>query len=203
ICIPCSVLLAVLGEPFIRLLFQAGEFTAENTANTAFALYFFVIGIFAQGGIHLSSRAFYAFQNTKTPVLMAIIGIVVNIIFSFILVGSLQHGGLALAYSIGGIVNLALLMYFLRRRLKRIDGKNILRSTIMTLIASAVMGVVAYFLAWGCESLFGVSNKGTQAVQLFASGLISVGVFFGMAKAMHMPEADAAVSMIKRKLKRG
>lgn len=202
ICIPCSVLLAVLGVPFIRLLFQAGEFTAENTANTAFPLYFFVIGIFAQGGIHLSSRAFYAFQNTKTPVIMAISGIIVNVIFSFILVGPLKHGGLALAYSIGGIVNLALLMYFLRRRLGRLDGRNILRSTIMTCLASAVMGVVVYFVSGGCEAVFGIANKGTQAVQLFTAGLVGVGVFFLVAKALKMPEANAAVAMVKRKLKR-
>ena len=103
ICIPCSVLLAVLGEPFIRLLFETGKFTAENTENTAFALVLFSFGIFAQGGIHLSSRAFYAFQDTRTPVLMAVLGIIVNIILSILLIGPLQHGGLALAYSIGGM----------------------------------------------------------------------------------------------------
>ncbi len=202
ICIPCSVLLAVLGVPFIRLLFQSGEFTPENTANTAFALNFFVIGIFAQGGIHLSSRAFYACQNTKIPVLMAVCGIIVNIILSFILVGPLQHGGLALAYSIGGIVNLLLLMYFLRRRLGRIDGQRILKSTLMTLFASIIMGFVAYFVAWGCEFFCGISNKGTQALQLFTAGIIGVIVFFAAAKVMKMPEADAAIKMVKGKLGR-
>ena len=133
---------------------------------------------------------------------MAISGIIVNVIFSFILVGPLKHGGLALAYSIGGIVNLALLMYFLRRRLGRLDGRNILRSTIMTCLASAVMGVVVYFVSWGCEAAFGIANKGTQAVQLFTAGLVGVGVFFLVAKALKMPEANAAVAMVKRKLKR-
>lgn len=203
ICIPCSVLLAVLGVPFIRLLFQSGAFTPEDTANTAFSLYFFVIGIFAQGGIHLSSRAFYAFQDTKTPVIMAVIGIAFNVIFSFILVGPLQHGGVALAYSIGGIVNLFLLMYFLRRRLGSIDGKRILRSAIMIVLSSAVMGIAVYFISWGCEAAFGIANKGTQAVQLFASGFIGVGIFFAVAKVMKMPEADQAVNMIKRKIKKG
>lgn len=203
ICIPCSVLLAVLGVPFIRLLFQSGAFTADATANTAYALYFFVIGIFAQGGIHLSSRAFYAFQDTKTPVIMAIIGIVFNIMFSFLLIGPLEHGGVALAYSIGGIVNLFLLMYFLRRRLGNIDGRRILKSTIMIVLSSAIMGVAVYFISWGCEAAFGVANKGTQAIQLFVSGFMGVGIFFAAAKLMKMPEADQAVNMIKRKLKRG
>ncbi len=203
ICIPCSVLLAVLGEPFIRLLFETGKFTAENTSNTAYALVLFSFGIFAQGGIHLSSRAFYAFQDTKTPVLMAVLGIVVNVILSILLIGPLKHGGLALAYSIGGIVNLFLLMWALRRRLGHINIGSILKSSLQTLFASAIMGVAAWLIAWGCEAIFGIANKGTQAVQLFAAGILSVVVFLVVAKMMKMPEADTVFGMMKRRFRRG
>lgn len=202
ICIPCSVLLAVLGVPFIRLLFQAGKFTAENTANTAFALNFFVIGIFAQGGIHLSSRAFYAFQDTKTPVVMAIFGIVVNIILSFALIKPLQHGGLALAYSVGGVVNLALLMWFLRKRLHGINGREIARSFVLTLVSSGFMGIVAWGAAWIFQVTLGIDNKVTQCIQLVGAGCIALAFFMFFAKKLHMPEADAAISMVKRRLSR-
>ena len=203
ICIPCSVLLAVLGEPFIRLLFETGKFTAENTENTAFALVLFSFGIFAQGGIHLSSRAFYAFQDTRTPVLMAVLGIIVNIILSILLIGPLQHGGLALAYSIGGIVNLFLLMWALRRRLGHVNIRSILKSSLQTLFASGIMGIAAWLIAWACEALFGIEGKGAQAVQLFSAGILSVIVFMLVAKLMKMPEADTVFRMMKRRFHRG
>ncbi|MEG1867482.1 MAG: murein biosynthesis integral membrane protein MurJ [Clostridiales bacterium] len=202
ICIPCSVLLGALGVPFIRLLFETGKFTPESTQNTAFALYFFVIGIFAQGGIHLSSRAFYALQNTKTPVIMAIIGVGVNIALSLVLVKVLAQGGLALAYSISGVVNLFLLMWVLRKKIGGIDGRNIAKSFVLVLCASAVMGVVAYFTAWGLEATLGIANKGTQFAQLMISGFVGVGVFLVIAKCLKIPETDAAIAMVKRRFKR-
>ena len=75
---------------------------------------------------------------------MAVLGIIVHIILSILLIGPLQHGGLALAYSIGGIVNLFLLMWALRRRLGHVNIRSILKSSLQTLFASGIMGIAAW-----------------------------------------------------------
>ncbi len=200
--IPCSVILGVLAEPFLRFMFEfsGGMFGAESTSKTAFALYFYCIGTFAYGSIHLVSRAFYAYQDTKTPVFLGAVAVIVNIVCSLILVRFLAQGGLALAYSIAGIVNFLLLMIFLRKKLGQVDGKHIVQSAIKTTAASAFMGVAAFFLAHLSEAIFGIETKFAQGVQLFSSGLFAVLVFFLLAKLIRMEEADAFLSMMRRRL---
>lgn len=201
ICIPCSVLLAVLAVPFIRLLYLSGEFTMTAVHNTAFALYFYVIGIFAQGCIHLTSRAFYALQNTVLPVAMAVIGVLANILFSLLLVRVLAQGGLALAYSIGGIVNLALLFIALRRKISYIHGREIFRSALQTLGISVIMGGAAWLFAAGSEWIFGVEAKWAQAVQLVGAGIVGCIVFLVLAKWLRMPEVESFLNSMRRRFK--
>lgn len=201
ICIPSSILLCVLGKPFVRLLFEAGDFTPVNTANTAFALYFYAIGIFAQGCIHLTSRAFYALQNTAIPVIMAVIGSAVNIVLSVLLIKVLAQGGLALAYSIAGIVNLVLLIFVLRRRVGHIYGHDILRSALQTLGISCLMAIASWLFAAGSELLFGVASKWAQAVQLVGGGIVGVTVFLILAKLLRMPEAETFLRSMRRRFK--
>lgn len=204
ITVPCSVLLAVLAVPVMRFVFEfsAGKFDAASTANTAFALYFYCIGIFAYGAIHLASRAFYAYQDTKTPVLLAAVAVVVNIVLSLIFVRVLAQGGLALAYSLAGIINFLLLMIFLKRKLGQVDGKHILISAGKTTAVSLVMGLVALLLAELSALAFGTATKLTQGVQVMGAGLGGVLVFFLLAKLIRMEEADAFLQMMKRRFKR-
>lgn len=202
VCIPSSVFLGVLAVPLIRFLYQNGQFTPENTANTAFALYFYAIGIFAQGGIHLCSRAFYALQNTAVPVKMAVTGIAVNIIGSILLVRVLSHGGLALAYSISGIINLALLMFSLRRRTGQLHGREIMATFLKTTILSFAAGIAAWITAQGSAAIFGIDSKWAQGVQLFGSGIAGCLLFFGLALAIKMPEATVFLNTLRKRLRR-
>ncbi len=194
--------MGVLAVPFLRFMFQfsGGMFTAENVLNTAFALYFYCIGIFAYGAIHLASRAFYAYQDTKTPVFLGAVAVAVNIVCSLLLVKVLAQGGLALAYSIAGIVNFLLLMVFLRRKLGSVDGRHIAVSALKTLFASTVMGLCAFGLSFLSGRLLGTASKFAQGVQLIGAGAISVLIFILIAKAIHMEEADAFLAMMKRRL---
>src|SRR5674476_1634160 len=105
ITLPISVGMIVLRYPLIRVLFQHGYFTAQDTLTTAIPLFYFAIGISAQSVIQILPRAFYALQDTWTPVILGIIAMVVNIIAMVLLVGPLAHGGLAFATTIAAFVN--------------------------------------------------------------------------------------------------
>ena len=202
IMIPFSVLLVVLGVPFIRFLYEIGKFNAGNTDNVAFALYFYAIGIFAYGCIQVLNRAFYALQDTKKPVLVAVSGVAINLILSFVLIRYLAHGGLALAYSVAGICNVLFLVLLLRRKIERIGFKPLMLSVFKTLIATAVMALGAYAVAYGAEALFGVARKWSQLVQLVAGGSVGLTLFFVIAKLLKMPEVDTVLRRLKRKFKR-
>jgi putative peptidoglycan lipid II flippase len=139
--IPASVGLLLLRTPVIQVLFQRGDFTADSTAQTAFALQFFAIGLFAQSGLEILARAFYALHDTATPVRISIASVVLNIILSLILIQPLAHGGLALANSIATILEMLVLLFLLRPRLGGVDERNLAASTLKMLVGAAAMTV--------------------------------------------------------------
>jgi len=148
--IPASIGIIVLRAQIIRLIFGIGHFTWDNTYWATKALAFFAVGLIAQGLIPLCIRAFYALKDTKTPLLIALVVMVTNVIFSVSLpfVPRLDLGiaGVALAFSIAGFVNIGLLFYFLHNKIGALDRDNrIFASTSRLLIASVIMGLVAHY----------------------------------------------------------
>ena len=107
----------MLGAPLIALLFQRGEFDAASTAETAHALRFYAIALFAHSGLEIITRAFYAMHDTRTPVTIGVAAMGLNILLSLLLIGPLAQGGLALANSVATILEMLVLLYLLRRRL--------------------------------------------------------------------------------------
>ena len=145
ITLPAMAGLITLAEPIINVLLQRGEFSASATSETAYALIFYSSGLWAFVGARIVASTFYSLQDTKTPVKIAALSVVTNIIFSFILVGPLRHGGLALANAIASAVNFFVLFYFLRKKLIKVDGRKIGLSFIKTAAASVLMGIAGFF----------------------------------------------------------
>jgi putative peptidoglycan lipid II flippase len=146
ITIPIPIGMIVLAEPLISVVFQHGAFTYQDTIATIPSLIFFAIGIVEQAALVVLPRAFYALQDTWTPVLLSGISLIVNIVLMNVLVKPLAQGGLALAISISGIINMLLLLYFLRRRIGFIYGKQMLASLSKILLSSIIMGVVVWLV---------------------------------------------------------
>ncbi len=144
--IPSMAGLIVLAGPIINLLYQRGEFTYTATQGTVSALLFYSSGLWAFVGSKIVRAPFYSMQDTKTPLKVAVICVITNIALCLILKGPLKHGGLALALSLSSSINFVLLFLFLREKLGRVDGRNIIRSFIKISTASLVMGIFGRFL---------------------------------------------------------
>ncbi|MBZ4653305.1 MAG: mviN2 [Peptococcaceae bacterium] len=200
--LPAAVGLIALKTPVVRLLFQQGKFTVEDTRATAYALLFYSIGLFAYSVIQLLNRVFYSLQDTRTPVTVGIGTILVNIALNFLLIKPLGHGGLALAYSIAGIVNLLGLLIILRQKIGGIDGKRILASFSKTLLVSLVMGVLAYLGAWFTEILVGTTTKFGQLLQVGVGVSIGVLVFTALVLLLKMEEGELAKSLFLRRFQK-
>ena len=149
ITIPAMIGLMILREPIVRLLFQRGAFDAATTRLTAQALLYYALGLWAFSGVRIVVATFYSLQDTKTPVKVAVISLVVNIAFSIVLMGPMQHSGLALAISLSSGVNLVLLIWVLRKRLGRIGARDILHSVLRCSASAAIMGgAIAFAAMW-------------------------------------------------------
>lgn len=199
ITLPMSVGMIVLRYPLIRVLFQHGHFTAQDTLTMAIPLFYFAIGISSQSAIQILPRAFYALQDTWTPVILGIISIVVNIIAMFLLIRPLGIGGLAFATTIAAFVNMLLLLYVLRKRLGQIDAWNMLWTGLKSLAASIIMAIVIWMWSEWLTALIGVHMLASLIVLVTGTAIGAV-VFAGVAMLLRMDEFKQAMGLVQRKI---
>ncbi|WP_434120024.1 murein biosynthesis integral membrane protein MurJ [Pseudomonas fortuita] len=112
--LPCTLALAILAEPLTVALFQYGKFSAFDAAMTQRALMAYSVGLLAIILVKVLAPGFYAQQNIRTPVKIAIFTLFCTQLFNLALVGPLAHAGLALAISLGACLNAGLLFWKLR-----------------------------------------------------------------------------------------
>jgi putative peptidoglycan lipid II flippase len=149
ITLPAMVGLIIMSKPIIALLFQHGAFDAESTHDTAFALICYSSGLWAYSAVRILVSTFYSLQDTRTPVKMATIAIIANILLSLALMGKLLHGGLALATALASMINFCLLAYALREKMGSLGWKKMIVPVFKSVICSLVMGAGLWtLLAW-------------------------------------------------------
>jgi putative peptidoglycan lipid II flippase len=201
ITIPALVGLIVLREPIVRLLFERGAFDPTTTDMTAMALLYYAVGLWAFSGVRIVVATFYALQDTKTPVKMAVISLLANIILSVLLMGPMRHGGLALATSLASGLNLMLLVLALKKRLGRIGGRDILQSAVKSTMSAALMGTMILFVTkWVAPQ----TVSGSWYLLTLVGGGVAVGAVFylGVAWLFKCPEVVTAIDMVKTSLRR-
>ncbi|NLI92431.1 MAG: murein biosynthesis integral membrane protein MurJ [Peptococcaceae bacterium] len=202
ITIPISIGMVVLRFPLIRVLFEHGEFGPKDTESTAIPLFYFALGITAQAIIQILPRAFYALQNTWMPVILGVVAMAASIAWMYVLVGPLAHGGLALAVTLGAILQMFLLFAVLRRILGKIDGRRITGTFLKTLAASSFMGIVVWFWAKFLTPLLGVGKLGSSVV-LASGAVVGVIIFALVTSLLKMEEFTMAMEMLGKKIKKG
>ncbi len=115
--IPATIGLLIFGRLAVQLLFERGEFTPESTTLVTWAVHGYALGLIGHSMLEVGARTFYAQQDTRTPLLVAVGAMTIGIAASLILRDVLGVGGLALANSIGVTVEVSALLILLRRRL--------------------------------------------------------------------------------------
>ncbi len=148
--LPASLGLILLGRPLIVLFFQHGEFTAHSTDMVMWALLWYAMGLVGHSVVEVTSRAFYAMQDTRTPVITTTIAMAINVLLSLLFswlfsqVGWAPHGGLALANSLATTLEAATLLVLMRRRLKGLGGRSLLGGLGQAALATGVMGLAVW-----------------------------------------------------------
>jgi putative peptidoglycan lipid II flippase len=199
--IPAMVALIVLRVPIISVLFQRGEFNALSTVFTAQALLFYTVGLWAFSVLRIIVAAFYALQDTKTPVKVAVVALAANIIMGIILMFPLKHGGLAFATSIASIVNAVVLFVLLRKRIGPFLKREFYVSLRKTITASLIMGSVIYVITRVCA--FSPDGPFSSRLMILVVAVVSgMVVFAGASSVMKSEEIVETVKVAKRKLHR-
>ncbi len=181
--LPAATALVVLAHPILAVLFQRGAFGAADTAATAAALAAYALGLPAFVLIKVLAPAFFARQDTATPVKIALAAMAVNLILTLLLMQFLAHVGIALATSIAGWVNaLTLLSLLIRRRhfaldrrarrsLPRIAAAAFGMGLVLTLLRAALGPALAAAAPIRISALAGLCTGGLAAFALLALAL--------------------------------
>ncbi len=193
--IPASVGLIVLREPIIALLFQRGLFTANDTHQTAIALLWYTVGLWAFSGLKVVTQAFFSLKDTKTPVWISIISVIVNVGAGLLLMGPMAQGGLALATSLAAAVNLSMLFVILVRRLGEFPSWEFASSMLKISAASAVMGAYLYFAMTVGHWERGFNKANAMALLVCVFGGLTV--FTVVAYLLKCKELQSILTLIK------
>src|SRR3989338_5725797 len=175
--VPTSLFFFLLRAQIIRVLFGDGAFDWEDTILTFDTFGWLVISIFAQATIPLLVRAFYVQQDTKTPVVISIISMVVNIGLALYLAPIMGVQGLALAFSASAIVNLMLLLGVLHWQLKGFDDKAVLLSLVKIVLAALGGGMMVQVLKYPVAAVVDMQRFWGVLMQLVVAGSGGVAVY--------------------------
>ena len=198
--IPSTVFFCVAGESVVSVLYQYGRFTYQDTVNTASALLFYSLGLFAFAAVRVTVSLFYSLKDAKTPVKISVIAVAVNIIANLLLMRPLSFRGLALAASLSGTLNFLLLLKALNKKMGGIDF-NILRKGFLQILAASLMMGIILWLFLGLYNLdltkAHLWQKVTQIVLLLA---VAGTAYFTSAKLLRISELAQILSLLfKRK----
>ena len=197
--IPASAGLYIIGRPIIEILFQNNTFSANSTNMVVWALNWYAIGLVSHSVVEIVTRAFYAFKDTRTPVFVGGLSMILNVILSLVLARAFlannyyPHGGLALANTIATTAEMMALLLIIRLRLGGLQIATILKSVLRTVVGTIAMSIFLY--VW-------LQITTISAIVTVIGGItMGIAVFWGVTMACGSQQANKIPMIIVRQIK--
>lgn len=180
--LPAALGLVLLGRPLIELLFQGGRFGGASIDSVLAALSGYAAGLVGHAALEVGARAFFARQDTRTPLLVAVLGMVITVVLGLSLRRPLGHAGLALANSLGVSSEVGLLLWLARGSLGGLDGPRLRSAFLRATLATVVMGLALS----GLSAWWPLSTDGLAGQALFLGVGLSSGVIVYVVAAWRL-----------------
>lgn len=194
IVLPSSAGLMIFARPIIDMLFASDTFTQEAVTQTGQAMFWYAAGLFFWAWRDILVRVFYAFSNTLTPTINAIIGVTVNIVLNLILSRFIGLNGLALATSISGGVSCFLMILSLRNKQKfSLDYRLLANRVCKIILATLVMSGGALF------SYQFLAMRISDTLGLLISIVLAAVIFGLMILLLRLPEVTELVNNLRER----
>jgi len=197
--LPACAGLMALSEPIIGVLFERGRFDAAATTLTARALVFYAAGLLPVAALKVILPAFYARQDTRTPVWVALWTLLLHIALNFALIRwiPMGHAGLALSTSLSALFNWGALAWIHWRRWGPAWGPLSQRALLNCTLASLGMAVVcSYAMEWlGFHAKLGL----LRALVLGSVIVLGMAIFLVILMALRAPEPAELVAAVRRR----
>lgn len=197
--LPAAVLLLVLSLPVVRLIYQHGRFTSLDTHLTAQALALYALGVWPAAATRNCASGFYALGNTKTPALIALVVVSLNILINLTLMRFIGFRSFPLAASFTQLLNFSLLFLLLCRRQPDIYHRHLVSVFFRTLIAALLCGLVALGISSLFEHLIAPERFIIQFLEIVLAGGAGLLSYYLFARFLRIEEVkDALKSFLSR-----
>lgn len=201
IAIPSAVGMHLLSQPIVSMLFQRGQFSQAAATATAGALAIFAYQIPFVSGVRNLVPGFFALRDAKTPVMVAAIAIIVNVIAAFFLSKPMLHMGLALALVISSTANFVILFWLFRRKVGLIGGRKLAVSILKACFASGVMAAALLAVMRYTGPLI-TGRLWQRAGMLLALIVLSIVVFVAVIRLINPDEYRALAGLVGKRGRR-
>lgn len=185
--IPAAAGLLALAQPIIALIYQHGRFTPFDTQQTAAALVFYSLGLFAFAGAKITVPVFYALNDTRLPVLGSFLTVAANLVFINLTLAPLQHRAIALSTSLSMVVNFLFLAVMLYRKVGGYGVGYLLLNLAKVTAAALVMGLAVAWVYPHGRAFCGSGITG-QLLSLTGTILLGVGLYGALIAVLRIPE---------------
>lgn len=144
--IPISLIIMLFSNEYVSLLFGRGEFDEKSIKMTSQVLFYYSIGMLFYGLREILSKPFYAAQDTRTPMLNASLGVILNVLLSLMLIGQIGLGGIALATSVSSIITTFLMYISFQKKFGEINFQSLFKSLSKITLASIITSSTMFFM---------------------------------------------------------
>jgi putative peptidoglycan lipid II flippase len=186
-----SVLLVTLAEPIVRLIYEHGKFTETSMLRVAGALEYLAPGLVMFSTVNILARAFYALGDTRTPMKISIVCLVLNLAVAIIMLVPLheEERGPAIANTITSCGNVGLLLFALRKKLGKLEMET-MRTTTLWLVVLAVLAGIIAFMGWKFwEEKLGHATIALKIGAVFVPAIVAGVLYWAAAAAFKIPTA--------------
>lgn len=199
--LPAAAILIVLRIPVVRLVFGASQFSWDDTVLTGRTVALLSLGLTAQSIVLLLVRGFYAYKDTKTPVIVSFITVFINIILSVVVIKVLRFDvwGLGLSYAVASNVSVLLLLYFLNKKVGGFDLKMLISPALRMFLAAVVAAAVLYIPMKLLDQLVFDTTKTINLI--FLTGIASflgITIYIALVWFMKVQEVYTFANLLKR-----
>lgn len=196
--ISSAAIIAFLSHPITRLIYERGKFTPFDTDATTQALILYIIGIPFVAGIRNVAALFYAYKDSKTPMYASFVAVGVNVILNLVLMRIIGFRAFPLSTTISSFLNLAILFYFLPRKIGKFRLLPLVKYFVLLGIAACAAGLAAMVIHDFLVNAIGITFI-NQILNLLISGILALAIFYSLCLILGLGEAK---DYMKRLLKR-
>lgn len=192
IMLPVTAMIIGMGKDLIRLLFMRGAFNETSLHMTYIALVCYSLGLVFYSINRVLIPLFYANKDTKTPVKISAVIVVINILLNIVLMHFFAHAGLALATSISALIQTIVLWNVLRKKMPQLNVSSFTASIVKLVIISGVIMAAQYAL----NSIMQYSEIQYVIIKIVVLGSIGVGLLIAGAHVLHIEHSSVLLSRL-------